>query len=482
MSRQILAIDIRKDHIAAVLLGTGLKTSTITACAKVPREQMNGAEDGDHLKHNLVRLMEEIDATNANIVVSLPPDGVIFRSVAVPFKEDAKIRQVLPFELEPVLPLEIDNLTIDFQKRTIDDKTEVLAVAIDNELLESKMGSMTAAGLRPHLVVPGGIPLAKLISVHDPHLPENALILDVDTHATTLIALVGGQIELIRSIPFGVNDEPAVEALALRVRQTMTAQAESHGRNVTPGTVYISGPSLQQPENARRLTEALELPVEEFDIRRLLPKVEIENTVGWSPHLMNHALALAYLEAEGTACPNFHRISSPLRNYWAAYRPFIMGPALLAALVLFLGLGGAIFDSIFLKKKVDALHAQMVQVFKSTFPDTRLSAAPLDQMKSKLKEASKSQAGPVSGGTSVRSIDILLQVSQLIPTSVNVVFNQLVVGSNAVTISGETADFNTVDDIKGRLEQSDMFKQVTIASANMSKSGDNVRFKLKIDL
>ena len=160
-----------------------------------------------------------------------------------------------------------------------------------------------------------------------------------------------------------------------------------------------------------------------------------------------------------------------------------MGPAILAVLVLFLGLSGVLFDSFFLKKRVDALNNQMAQVFKATFPQTPLRNVPaLELMKSKLKEAQKANASPIAGGAAARSIDILLQVSQMIPASINVVFNQLIVSSNAVTISGETADFNTVDDIKSRLEKSDIFKQVTIASANMSKSGDQVRFKLKIDL
>jgi len=49
-------------------------------------------------------------------------------------------------------------------------------------------------------------------------------------------------------------------------------------------------------------------------------------------------------------------------------------------------------------------------------------------------------------------------------------------------VDGETAGFNIVDDIKNRLEQSDLFKQVTIASANMDRSGNKVRFSLKLEL
>ena len=82
----------------------------------------------------------------------------------------------------------------------------------------------------------------------------------------------------------------------------------------------------------------------------------------------------------------------------------------------------------------------------------------------------------------MRTIDILLEISRAIPKEADVLFTRLVLGSDGLTLSGETAAFNVVDDIKGRLEQSDLFKEVTIASANMEKSGSKVRFKLKLIL
>ena len=47
-------------------------------------------------------------------------------------------------------------------------------------------------------------------------------------------------------------------------------------------------------------------------------------------------------------------------------------------------------------------------------------------------------------------------------------------------ISGDTNTFNSVDTIKSRLEQVDAFKKITISSANINKSDNRVRFKLKI--
>ncbi len=482
MSRQILAIDIRNDALAAVLINTGLKSNTVMGCAYLPIVAQS--EDGDALSQSLALLMERLNPTAANVVVSLPTDNAIFRFLSVPFNEDNKIRQILPFELEPTLPVAAENLKIDFQKSTTGDQTDILAVAIDQSTFQSYMNKLAAANIRPKLVVPAGFPLIdQILALEDPSAAKT-LFLDVNANKTTLFALRSGRIEMVRNLPSGAGDETAVEALALRVRQTITAWSDITHNNDAPALIYASGPGLQIGGHIDRLSQALEVEVQRIDLSHWLHRVEIPEAVQWRPNLMNEALALALLEAEQKPCPNFHRISSPLRNYWSAYRPYIMMPAILLAMVLIIASSGVLLENYYLKKQVDELDSRLEQIFKSTFPGSRLMATvpPLDQMKSKLKELKKGGAGSEQHAVQIRSIEVLLQISQSIPDNIQVTLSRLTIGADEVTVSGETTDFNTVDDIKGRLEKSELFKQITIASANMDKSGKKVLFKLKIDL
>jgi hypothetical protein len=482
MSRQILSIEIRKDHIAAVLLNTGLKSGSIAGCTRVPIHPDTESGDADPLVRALKALTGQIDTASASVMVSIPADRVIFRSLTIPFKEASKIRQVLPFELEPIVPVNIDNLTVDFQSVPMGDQSRVFAAAVDSGLIQDLLERFTEAGLPPQIVVPGGLPLALQISELDDQATDHTLILDIDRNKTTLFALTGGHIALVRTIPYDPYAETGTNALALRVRQTLTALGEGHVERFSPAAVYVTGPGLDVEGSVEKLSKALELPVGTIDFRRLLTHVGMDNQVQWNSHLFNNALALANLTNEGGKCPNFHHISSPLRNFLNTYRPYIMGPAVLFAIVLLLGLGGVVADSYFLKKRVDLQNSEMAAVFRSTFPDSRLTAPPLDQMKSKLTEVRKGNIASRHPGSAIRTIDILLELSQRVPRTVDVVLSRMTVGAEAVTVSGETADFNTVDDIKGRIEKSDLFSEVTIASANMDKSGKKVRFKLKIDL
>ena len=71
--------------------------------------------------------------------------------------------------------------------------------------------------------------------------------------------------------------------------------------------------------------------------------------------------------------------------------------------------------------------------------------------------------------------------STRIPKDVDVILTRLVMGPESVVISGDTDTFNSVDNIKSRLEKSGLFKKITISSANIDKSDKRVHFNLKLN-
>jgi hypothetical protein len=94
----------------------------------------------------------------------------------------------------------------------------------------------------------------------------------------------------------------------------------------------------------------------------------------------------------------------------------------------------------------------------------------------------KGAALPGEALSTLRSIDILKSISDNIPEQIQVVLDRMVIGPETILISGTTAAFNAVDEIKGHLERIGEFKKVTISSANMDRTGKEVNFQLKVDL
>ncbi len=479
MSRRILAIDIRPESIEAVMLTAGLKVSTVEECITVPLEA--SSEESDPLADALIRLNDQVDALTVSVVVAIPPDGVYHRKLQVPFREESKIRQVLPFELEPLLPIAIDQLKVDFQKNRAGDRNDVLAVAVDQAVVQRYMDALTAAAFRPQLIVAGSLPLAIYLADTEEFSSEQFLLLDIGREKTSLFALDSGDIELVRRLSSTVDSEQAVEGLALKIRQTITAISDRHTEFFSPQKVCITGEALEESDVIQRISLALELPTEQIDVSHWAARFEMNEATPWAPYRMNNALALALLEIDGLPCANFHRVSSPLRNYWNAYRHYIAVPAVLLAIAILIGLSGVVIDSYLLNQRVEKLEAQIRQVYQSEFPQSHATGDPIQLFESKINELKKGESGGIYP-TRVRAIDAMLELSQLIPANIDVLLTHMSMGADSLTLAGETAAFNTVDDIKSRLEKGELFKQVTIASANMDKSGKKVSFKLKIDL
>jgi hypothetical protein len=150
--------------------------------------------------------------------------------------------------------------------------------------------------------------------------------------------------------------------------------------------------------------------------------------------------------------------------------------------VLVLAFFNVVFDSYFMGKKLTVLNNQITDVFTSTFPDVKKIVDPLQQMRIKIQEARKNALLPGVTDKNIRAIDILNNISKLISKNIDVNFTRLVIGAENTVISGDTDTFNSVDGIKNGLEKSNLFKKVVISSANINKSDNRVRFKLKINL
>lgn len=481
MSRNILAIDIRSTTIAAVLLNTGLKTSVVQNCLFVPLTA--DSKDADALTKGIDAVLQHFDTGGTNIIAAIPSDQAFYRTLQVPFNDEKKIRQILPFEIESFMPVDVDQLIIDFQKGKQNEHTDLLITAIEQQSLQYYLDIFNSLNKQPQLVVPGPLPTLLNILYAQEEPADQAVLLDVDAAKASVYAVSDGNVALVRNLNADIQNEAGIEKLALQVRQTLTAYGDSMAREFTPQVVYLGGPAMREETCRRSLSNALAWPVEFIDLRKISPKVEIGDTIEtYNPWLMDNALGLAILEIEGRSCPSFHRSSSPLRDFWNSYRSYILGPALLLAIALLLGLGGIVLENVMLQKQVDKINDQMKTVFNSAFPGIKPLDDTLIHMKSKIKELQAGSSGAVQGGSNVKILDILNEISKLIPKEVDVHFTRLVVGADSVTISGKAAAFNVVDDVKSRLEQCQWFKQVEIASANMDKSGNAVSFKFSIDI
>jgi type II secretory pathway component PulL len=483
MTRKILGLDIRHDAVSAVLVQNSIKENVIESYESVPIPDQQDFESG--MAASLETIVEKMNISGSICIASFPAEQISYRNIQVPFKGLKKISKILPFELEPTIPFPVDDLIIDFYTLPLsdhNDHTDLIAAAVEKSKLQLYLGILDSFGIEPEIVTVGGYSTALCLnSLVDTH--ENWLFADIDKSKCTVFGVLSGKICLIRSFPIP-SETPSfnTEMLCTNIQRTLSAFEEIVGLDFHPDGVFITGCGLDDSDIEQDMERFLELSVKRTD---LVSHIEIEKqhhpAKTWDPCQMDNAFSLALMEIEGVDGFNFRKGPFAAKKIWVEHKTGLIKAGVLAAMVLALAFFNVVLDSYFLKKKLTGLDDQITKIFTSTFPDVK-SVDPYQQMRIEIEAANKKALLSGKIDKNIRTIDILNNISKLIPKETDVKLTRLVVGEDSVQISGNTDTFNSVDDIKSRLEQVNFFQKITISSANINKSDKRVQFKLQVHL
>ena len=483
MSRKIIGIDIRNETLTAVLLNSSLREHRVEDFMHLP---FSGPDDPERsLSSALQTLAEKMDLTGSDYVVAVPANQFIFRNLQIPFSNAKKIRMVLPFELETTLPYAAEDLVIDFHTlngASTSDQTELIAAAIENSKLVPYLDALASIQADPEKLTIGGLPAALcLANQADPE--EDQLFIEIEDTYGTLFILTGGRLQLIRSFPLPPDGPSKAPQLSAQIQQTLAAFLESSEMNFEPIEVFASGIGLGETDFTPELSKALDIPVKTASIAdRLGLPIEGQEKSPWIPAQMDNALALALMEVEGYAGLNFHKGQFAAQKFLSKHKRPLIKTGILAAAVLVLFFFNMMMEAYTLNKHLRRINSQMTQVFKATFPEVKTIRYPYQEMLAKIRETKKTVAFEDEAGPHIRSVDILNSISEKIPDNITVNLTRLVIQPDNVLISGTTDTYNSVDNIKSRLEQIQHFEKVTISSSNIDRAGNEVRFMLKLDL
>ena len=479
MSRKILSLEIRAESIAAVLLDSSFKGSSIETQGFFPIPVDKAGNEG--IKEALQGIVESFKPTGVTCVIGIPATVVSFRNLSVPFHDLKKIRQILPFELEPTLPIPVEELLFDFEAVKHDKRQDLLTFSVKKAEIKRYIDLLGAVNLRPAVIMPGGYAAARFISTMTDESGD-FLFIDTGENNHTIYAVCSGHVRMVRTLPVASAGNPVIHNLETTMKRTFIALQESLGVAVNPSTVFSAGPQAPLLATGNGSSTLLGVPVKSIDSLRTFPRLKGSlDTPDWQAGRLDIALALALMETETVPGVNFSTERSTIQHYWSEYRKNIILTAVLIILALVAVLGGQMLAVNAKQRRLAELDRQIEMVFKNTFPEVTRVVNPLQQMQIKIKEAGDGSTGFDLTDARVRVIDILNTLSLQIPSSADVKVNRMVVGADNVVLSGDTDTFNTVDDIKGRLEAADLFKSATISSADLEKSGNRVRFKLKLD-
>ena len=472
MARKILAIDVQEDSVAAVFVKSGFRSRDVEAYAFVPSP--------DGLAPALDIIAKEMEISNIECVVSLPSSEISFRNLNVPFKNAKKIRQILPYEMEQSLPLSVENFRFDFtllDYRDSKDKTYVFAALAKKPYLDACLNDFSNFKLHPVRITCGGYALAHILA-QNPEFPLQGLVVEGGRKSATLVFVIQNKIQLIRSVLI----DPAARSASLctQIQYTRSAFEAMSGLDARPERIMVTGFGFDDQKILTEMTDILEVPVQLIDIVKNT-ETRLKGAIlnDWNPLQFDSAMSLAMLEFNRSKGINFRDGAFDQKKLLGEHSKSFTKIGIIAGLILTMAGVELFYDSYRLKKRVMHLDQQIAAVFQSTFPDVKRIVDPVHQMRLKIADAQKKTRLTDDSGKSILTIDLLNEISRLIPETVDVEFTRLVIGPENLLIDGNTDTFNAVDEMKNRLETAKLFRGVTISSANIDRAANRVQFKLR---
>ncbi len=496
MSGNILTIDIRDEAISALLISSGLKGNRIESHCHVRLDQAP-PDTENPLLWALSRIAESMDTAGATGILSVSPSDVTYRNVTVPFKERRKISQTLPFELESTLPGAIEELVIDFDIVRKSDYSDVLAAAVKTDIVETLVEAAKSMGIRPGFVSVGPVAEAMCIARLGLKKIENFLFVSIDDSCATACIVLSGKLHLARTfrLPNSASGhrpgrlKKELPRLIAAFENIFDSDCQFDEIMVSCVSSKITGEASDREvgDIVSALEDQFDTPVRTID---MLQDANLKMLAGpgkgagegaFDARLYNAALGLSAIETGRITPFDFSRSHYFIQKYWHENKTELITTGMLVVFVFVMIMAKAIFQVRSLESQVRKLDSEIVSIFRSTFPDNTRIVDPLHQMRSEIEQIRQRSALSGSHGN-IPNIDLLNEISRVIPHDIDVLITNMVRSEDHVSISGTIATFHAVDEVKGRLEKIDLFERIIISSANMDNTINRVRFRIRADM
>lgn len=492
MPKQVVGIEIGSESLTIVQLSGTPKAYTIEEAFQVPLPQHPEPQEPEGLQRQMLPEGADIKRLRAadSLVVTLPAHRAILRNLAFPFKDPRRIRQVLKAALEEHMPFDPDEVIADFQPlqpQAGDNTCPLLVGAVPQELIAKHLSLLQEMALEPTIIDLDVFALANAATLGSDISERHVICMDVNPNRILLTVLHHGMPVFARSLMRGLPaaDTP-LDAMAnqfgKQLQQTLYACETILQQSYKPDLLLLSGIG---GDALSRLAAALE---NELDLHTIVWHLSSEHyRPGKSPLppeaqpsyavAFGAALRGLYRQAVGL---NFRREGFELHRDIQELRGRLIGMGVTLVLVAGLGLFSLYLNSRLKNQRLADIHQEIAQVFQETLPDTRM-VQPTFQLREKIREVEERLRafGGVTGAQ-LSGLQILREISARIPASITLDVDAVTITTASTDLSGTTASYDNVVQLKNALEASPFFTTVKITNTKTDVE-NKISFKLTIN-
>jgi general secretion pathway protein L len=451
---------------------------------------------------------------SGDIVTALPCQDLFIRTLSFPFRDSAKLEQVVPFEVENLIPMALDDVAMG--SVVLPPKAggasqkpkgaEVLITAAPKDKVTEHLKFLASADLKPAAIGVDGMALysvTKFLQEEGAHVPGDLAIVDVGATKTTLCLIHEGRPVVLRTVLWGGNH--LTHALAVRYACTF-AEAERRKREMAVQEVDAwLEPLLKELR--------VSLHAYEGTAHQRLSHCWVSGGGSKLRQLSGHVaheLGLTPVgprQGFGANCPRAFSIAFGLAIHPKIVRPRWKAKAIGSDVALDLGAVAdesaarrkesqqdlrlalwcglilgilALIDlsvRVYLKDStLTALKLALQAQFAQSFGEGGTPGQELDVARSRVAQLDKSLSVIDRSRNSV-----LLNLSDLtkqLPAGIPLTIRELTVEGASIHLEGETNSFDSVEKIKQAFTSSQQFQGVAVTDTRVGAGPSQVVFRL----
>lgn len=464
---RLVGIEITPDHVRVAVLRTNVRGIALEEFSEV------AIHDPSELPAALRACVGSSAAHGEPIAVGFDGGSAFFHRIDLPKTAARRIDEVLPFEIEAKLPIDIDDVV--FGKQVLQataDNVPILAAAARVESVRECIDAVAAGiGREPDRVSPGAVALANL-SALSPELadPDPILVVSIDGKRYGLVVVKASEPWLVRHLSW--LTEPSLQQVSAALRQTIAAYGAETGETVRG--VRLTGDLPIDPNFAVNLQGELDVSVAILgDLT--LPGLESRSVV----EVAKFAKALGIALGLRGRAKDIDLRQGPLayqRGYGFLKEKAPLLAGLLVAILISFGFSlWAEFSAI--SREQDALVAQLQASTKRVLGTGLDEPDLVEDMVRRLTTHAETDPMPVKDG-----FDVLLDLSDLIPATISHEIRDFDFQREHIKIHGTVDTTDEVGTIKMALEARDCVKNVKVGKITKMINSERQKYSVEYDL
>jgi len=256
---RILGLDISPKAVRGTLVRTALRRIELQGYCSAPIAEATDPQGrAEALREAIRSVLAECGKPPDRVIAELDGREASLRVVEIPAGAAKRVGEVLPFELESMLPFAVEDAVVDHQPiATEEGQFRLLAAAAPKEHVATRLAELRDAGIEPRELAIGAAALDGLLPLL-PLLQEEGpfLLLDVEQDETEVCVLHRGHCTLARTLSEGIADLAGGE-LEGALRRTLASFRASGAP--APVRAYLMGDAAADPNAVGWIQEKLEI-------------------------------------------------------------------------------------------------------------------------------------------------------------------------------------------------------------------------------